>query len=255
MKRLFFSLMHRLGLRITTRNSPLFEEVPRNLDREFLPIYEACRPFTMTSPDCLYAVYSAVKYVVANQIAGDVVECGVFKGGSIMTAAHALNHFGDRTRRLYLYDTFAGMTEPTAKDVDFAGRKPSEHLSTWNATRLDQMANCSLEDVRHNVFTCPYPPEQFVFVQGPVEKTIPATMPGQISILRLDTDWHESTKHELIHLFPLLAPGGVLIIDDYGFWQGAREAVDDYFQRNRVRMLLTRIDRAGASIGVKFPPA
>ena len=74
-----------------------------------------------------------------------------------------------------------------------------------------------------------YPPDRVRYVKGPVERTIPDRLPGgPIALLRLDTDWYESTRHELLHLFPLLSPGGVLIIDDYGHWSGARKAVDEY---------------------------
>jgi hypothetical protein len=79
-------------------------------------------------------------------------------------------------------------------------------------------------------------------VKGPVESTIPATIPDQLAILRLDTDWYESTKHELDHLYPRLVSGGILIIDDYGHWQGARQAVDEYFARQNLKPLLSRID-------------
>jgi hypothetical protein len=80
---------------------------------------------------------------------------------------------------------------------------------------------------------------------GKVEDTIPADIPEKIALLRLDTDWYESTKHELIHLFPRLQKGGVLIIDDYGFWKGARKAVDEYFAENNIQILLNRIDDTG----------
>ena len=67
-------------------------------------------------------------------------------------------------------------------------------------------------------------------------------MPERIALLRIDTDWYESTRHELVHLYPRLSPGGVLIIDDYGHWQGARKAVDEYFQAG---LFLNHIDYTG----------
>ena len=69
--------------------------------------------------------------------------------------------------------------------------------------------------------------------------------------MRLDTDWYESTKHELTHLFPLLSSGGVIIIDDYGHWQGAKKAVDEYFEENNIKILLNRIDYTGR-VGIKL---
>jgi len=251
MKRLIVQTLNRLGIRFITRNSPLWGDISRTFEPEFLPIWQACSPFTITSAECVYALFRAVSYVIANRIPGDIVECGVFRGGSVMACAHSLHHFGDHKRRLFLYDTFEGMTQPTERDVDFMGRTAEDHLKTWGVSRMNEMTACSLEQVRQNVSTCPYPPEKFVFVKGPVEQTIPQTVPDRISILRLDTDWFESTRHEMVHLFPRLAPGGVVVIDDYGFWTGAREAVDGYIRENKISLLLTCIDRTGASIGVK----
>ena len=90
------------------------------------------------------------------------------------------------------------------------------------------------------------------YVQGKVEDTVPGAGPEQIALLRLDTDWYESTLHELVHFFPRLVPGGVLIIDDYGWWKGARKAVDEYFEANRVQILLNRMDVTGARIAIKI---
>jgi hypothetical protein len=103
----------------------------------------------------------------------------------------------------------------------------------------------SIEEVKNNIATLNYPTEKVYFVKGKVEDTIPTTIPQKIAVLRLDTDWYESTKHELEHLFPLLVSGGVLIIDDYGHWEGARKAVDEYIEKNNLNILLNRIDYTG----------
>jgi O-methyltransferase len=242
----------RRGIRIVTRNDPGFDAVPRNLEAEFLQVHAACAPFTCTSVENQYALWRAARYVVRANVPGDFVECGVYKGGSVIVAAMAFKELGDASRKFYLYDTFEGMPAPTARDVDFAGRTPEEHLKTWGAARMGEMANSALDEVRRNVLSSGLPAERFVFVRGKVEETLPGQMPaGAISILRLDTDWYESTRHELEHLFPRLSRGGVLIVDDYGFWRGAREACDEYFREHGVEMLLNRVDRLGAVIGVK----
>jgi hypothetical protein len=242
----------RRGIRIITRNSPAFDQAPKHLEPEFLAANAICGPCSTTSIDALYALWRAVGYVTRHDVPGDFVECGVFKGGSTMLAACAFHHFKDAARKLYLYDTFEGMTAPTDRDRDFAGRTPEQHLKTWGAATMSDMTNGPIDEVRQNLAKTPLPADRFVLVKGKVEDTIPGTLPpGPISILRLDTDWYESTKHELVHLFPRLAPGGVLIVDDYGFWQGAREACDEYFDAHPTRILLTRIDRIGAVLGVK----
>jgi hypothetical protein len=136
-----------------------------------------------------------------------------------------------------MYDTFSGMSEPSQEDKDSHGNHASAHMRELG----DQWCNSPLEEVRRNMATS-YPIEQVLFVEGKVEDTIPHTLPDRIALLRLDTDWYESTAHELKHLWPLLQPGGVLIVDDYGDWLGARKAVDEFFQGS---MFLARLDQTG----------
>jgi O-methyltransferase len=153
---------------------------------------------------------------------------------------------GDTSRRLYLYDTFEGMAPPDVLDVDFSGRAATAQLSAEQRTEDSYIwAYAPLEAVRRNMASTGYPEDQVSYVRGPVEQTIPATVPKAIALLRLDTDWYASTRHELAYLFPRLVKGGVLIIDDYGHWQGARLAVDEYFAASDVKVLLNRIDYTG----------
>ena len=100
------------------------------------------------------------------------------------------------------------------------------------------------------LFRSGYPPERVHYVQGKVEETLLGKRPRSIACLRLDTDWYESTRDELEHLFPLLVPGGVLILDDYGFWAGQKKAVDEYFAAHGITLLLQRID-ANARLAIK----
>ena len=99
--------------------------------------------------------------------------------------------------------------------------------------------------MRRTVAATGYPMDRERFVPGPVEETLPAAAPETIALLRLDTDWYESTRHELVHLFPRLRPGGVLIVDDYGHWSGAKHSVDEYFSGTGQHILLNRIDYTG----------
>lgn len=228
-------------------------KIPRDMDENFHELYQKCKPYTMTSVERLYAVYKAVEYIANNKIEGDFVECGVWRGGSSMMMALSLKHFGITDRKLYLYDTFEGMSAPTSEDVSLTGTSADELLSnTSDKLSADSVwCEASLDDVQANLKKTQYPFENLKFVQGKVEDTIPNIIPKQIAILRLDTDWYESTKHELEHLFPLLNKGGVLIIDDYGHWMGARKAVDEYFNKTQTPILLNRSDYTGR-IGIKF---
>jgi len=99
--------------------------------------------------------------------------------------------------------------------------------------------------VRATLTQSGYPTGRLHFVRGPVETTLPEHAPERLALLRLDTDWYESTRHELQHLYPRLSEGGVLIVDDYGHWEGARRAVDEYFERHPPAPLLNRIDYTG----------
>jgi hypothetical protein len=152
------------------------------------------------------------------------------------------NHVTERD--LVLFDTFVGMTAPSSKDVDFMGRRAEAVLDEARYAASQAEAEAA-------VFSTGYDPAHLHFVRGRVEETIPAYAPETIALLRLDTDWYESTRHELIHLFPRLAHGGVLIVDDYGHWQGARQALDEYLAEQQVCLFLHRIDYTGR-IGVKI---
>ena len=207
-------------------------------------IVRAVQPYTMTSVERILAAIRAVDTIVGGAVAGDIVECGVWRGGSMMAMAFALLRRGVRDRTLYLYDTFAGMTPPTARDVQFDGAPAVELLAT-SSRDAHVWAIAALDDVRRNLASTGYPLEQMRFVIGPVEVTIPRTIPDAISILRLDTDWYESTRHELVHLYPRLCPGGVLIVDDYGHWRGSKEATDEYFRGLDAPPQLHGIDYTG----------
>lgn len=220
-----------------------FNTVPRDADPEFGPIYDRCQPFTLTSVDRMYALWQAVKHINRAEIPGDVVECGVWRGGSSMLAAMALMHLREE-RRMWLYDTFEGMTPPSEADVNIFGVAPSRD---WAGIGQDDLifAYASLEEVKANMATTGMPAEQVSYVKGDVGTTIPVVVPERIALLRLDTDWYESTRHELEHLWPRLQAGGVLIVDDYGEWAGARQAVDEYFSSRDDAPLLWRIDSTG----------
>ena len=222
---------------------------PLDFDEADKELYRRVGPYTMTTPPRIYALVRAVEYVTRRGVPGALVECGVWRGGSMMAAALTLLRLGATDRDLYLYDTFAGMPPPSEADTTRTGESAAELLAQGDESSHIR-AIASLDDVRAAVLSVGYPEERVRFVEGLVEETLPATAPQQIALLRLDTDWYRSTKHELVHLYPRLAPGGVLILDDYGHWQGARRAVDEYLAENGVVLLLNRIDGT-ARIAVK----
>jgi O-methyltransferase len=231
--------------------------LPPDFDAEYAATISRVRAFTMTSPERLFALCQAVRYVVDNKIPGDIVECGVWKGGSMMAVAKTLKSLNEDSRHLYLFDTFEGMTAPSEHDVDFMGVDASKQLVS--STKQEMAAKDSiwcyapLEEVKSAVYSVGYDLNKIHFIKGKVEDTIPNESPATIALLRLDTDWYESTHHELINLFPRISSGGVIIIDDYGHWQGARKAVDEYIKDNKIQILLNRIDSTGRiGIVVKY---
>lgn len=214
-------------------------------------IWDAVKDRTMTGPFRVYSLISSVEYVEKHGIAGAIVECGVWRGGSAMAAAMTLAQHGNPLRDIYLYDTFGGMTPPSDIDVGFNGVPAQQAFEQMGGSAHgSEWCFATLEDVKAGMATTLYPASRIHYIKGNVGDTIPKILPTKIAILRLDTDWYDSTLHELQHLYPLLQPGGMLIIDDYGHWQGARKAVDDYLTEHQIPMYLHRVDYS-ARMGVK----
>jgi O-methyltransferase len=216
-------------------------------------IIERVRSFTMTSSERISALCHAVRYVAKHRIPGDIVECGVWRGGSMMAAALTLQAEHDISRTLHLFDTFAGMPPPSEIDRAVQSGRTAASLLAEADSSSDLWALAPLDDVRANLESTNYPADRIRLIRGRVEDTIPREAPAEIAVLRLDTDWYESTRHELMHLYPKLSIGGILIVDDYGHWEGARRAVDEYIIDNRLGILLQRIDYTGR-IAVKTEP-
>jgi hypothetical protein len=210
----------------------------------------------MASVERIVATADAVAHVVRREVPGALLECGVWRGGSVLAMVLTLQRLGVDDRDVYLCDTFTGMTAPTDEDTsafdppasatfdqaEADGRRAWEPLFGAEVFGLDQ--------VRELLQGTGYPAERIHFVVGPVEETIPDQGPDQLALMRLDTDWYTSTRHEMEHLYPRLSSGGVLIVDDYGHWQGARQAVDEYFEAQGGWPLLGRTDYTGR-MGIK----
>jgi O-methyltransferase len=217
-------------------------------DRE---IIARARPFTMTSDERLQALIDAVRYCEQRGVAGAFAECGVWRGGSVLTMILVLQGLGVDDRDIHLFDTFEGMTAPTEEDTS---PLDPPALETWTEAQesgeraWSELFSHEVFDeaaVRELLVSTGYPSERIHFARGPVEQTLPEAAPERLALLRLDTDWYESTRHELEQLWPRLSDGGVLIVDDYGHWEGARRAVDEFFASSAAPVLLSRIDYTG----------
>lgn len=208
-------------------------------------IISRVRPYSMTGEDRILATVAAVQYVVEHDIPGAIVECGVWRGGQMMAAALALNHLQAR-RPLFLFDTFEGMTAPKEVDRDVEGQAAQDTFAVMSGNVIGKRwCEARLDEVQRNVASTGYPMDQVHYIVGAVEHTLPSSTPEVIAYLRLDTDWYASTLHELRHLFPLVSRLGVVAIDDYGHWEGARKATDEYLAAHSIPALLHRIDYSG----------
>jgi O-methyltransferase len=196
----------------------------------------------------MYALWQAARHTAG--IRGDVVECGVWRGGSSMLMATVICAGRDDRRTLWLYDTFEGMPLPSRDDIDYSGKSALDDWERIVAEDGNVLARAGLLEVQTNLASTGIELDRVRFIQGKVEDTIPTQVPAEICLLRLDTDWYESTAHELEHLWERLTPGGVILIDDYGHWRGCRRAVDEFFAGRHDAPLLNRIDYTGR-IGVK----
>ncbi len=238
-------ILNVLGLQPTSRRHVIDEFA----DKLFLvdeqrqrEIYAQIKNRTMIGGLGILANMDAIDYLCQNKISGAIVECGVWKGGSVAAMLSRLMDNNDKTRKVFLFDTFAGMTAPTAFD-----KKGSVNVvkKFEDCQKSDHNEWCysPLTTVKETISMTGYPNSNISYVQGDVLKTLPETNTGEIALLRLDTDWYESTKCEMEYLFPKVVHGGVIIIDDYGAWEGARKAVDEYFAERNIHPLMFRIDQ------------
>jgi hypothetical protein len=229
------AILSRFGLELRFSD---IRQYPESTDQE-RELIERFNSYSMTTPYRQWTLLKALDYVQKAGIQGDIVECGVWRGGNMLLAKAFLGN----QRQFWLYDTFAGMAEPTEDDVSIDGRSAREIHSTKQQDDHNKWAYASLEEVTENFRKFNLLDDNLVFRKGMVEETLNTNqLPDKISVLRLDTDWYESTLIELKVLYPRLQHGGVLIIDDYGSWLGSRKAVDEYFDGRPP--LLTPVDRA-----------
>ena len=238
--------------KIKKNNILLFNSKETNNFEEY---YQICRKESLNvSKERFVSLYQSINYIYKNDIKGDFVECGVFMGGSAMMISFASKEFEKidiPIKNLWLYDTFEGMANPTIYDENILNEKAINELKNKKKKEnlKDIWAYSSIDYVKQNITKTHIKPERVKYIKGLVEETLIKNKPKKISLLRLDTDFYESTKKELEELYPLLERGGILIIDDYGHWKGCKKAVDEYF-KDKKNIFFQQIDYSGL-IGVK----
>ena len=220
--------IRRFGYELQAVSTPS-RNYPADLDSGFEEVWSRLPPTIRGVNIRLFTTYVAVRHIIRARIEGDFVECGVYQGRQALMMAHTLTALGVTDRELCLYDTFTGMTEPGPKDHKDPARPQASAAETWAKWDAGSWKGASIEEVQGNLRTCNYRQDRIRLIEGDVLQTLPNTRPDQIALLRLDTDFYESTKHELDTLYKRVTTGGIIIIDDYGRWGGQRAAVDEYF--------------------------
>lgn len=209
-------------------------------------IVARCSPFTSTRQRAMLKLVDCVEHIVKNDIPGDFVETGVFIGGSCMIVACVLHHFKVYNRTIWMYDTFSGV--PMPNDIERSGDKENYSIKEWWQKNMQVDGNVSnwchssKDIVEHNMQKVAWR-VPFVMHEGLVEDTIPANIPEQIALLRIDVDLEYPTRHVLDHCYPKLSVGGHLILDDYGAFPSVQHTVNDYlYTVNDTKMYLDWVD-------------
>jgi predicted O-methyltransferase YrrM len=207
---------------------------------DFLNIYSTVRPYTMLSESRLFSLYCLAKQICVADLPGNFVECGTCKGGSAALLAFVIKHYSRRPRVLYAFDTFEGMPPPT--EIDQHQGIPANLTGFGEGTlkapiseNLDKI--CELMQVKDIV----------VPVKGLFAQTLPKykSAIGNIAFLHADGDWYESTMDIFNTLYESVVPKGFIQVDDYGHWQGCKQALHDFETMKGESFLLHTIDETG----------
>jgi O-methyltransferase len=208
-------------------------------------LIDTVRPYTMVGLPRLMNALALAHRVESEAITGAIVECGVYKGGCIGLMAKASSNSGS-TRKIWLFDSFEGLPEPTAED----GLKAFEYAHRRAGGQLASIDRCfgPLQEVEELLFQrLRLPRERTIIRKGWFQETVPAAGEeiGAIALLRLDGDWYESTRVCLENLYDRVVRGGFVIIDDYGYWEGCRRATDEFIAKRGITVDLCGIDDSG----------
>ena len=244
-KNIFRKIFNRFGYEILEQKKVPFkinDDDVNNIIEDYLVKTRKIFPNSNINTKHINTIYAS-KYILENNIPGDFVECGVFRGFNVALMILAIKYFGnesDYNRKIYLYDTFIGMTNPTKYDYKknrLSYQENIERQEKFQKKDLNLRCYYPIDGVKEYLDMFDY--KNLVYIKGDVMDTIPNNHhdQGKISFLRLDTDFYLSTKHELEHLYDLVNSGGVIISDDYNTWEGAKKACDEFFDKNKYKPL------------------
>ena len=199
-----------------------------------------------------------IQYIEKNNIKGCIVECGVHEGQQEVLFIEELNKINEK-RNIYMYDTFTGMVQPTNKDftldttVLYHADK-DQTFNYWKFNETDDHNNwcyCSIENVKQNLENN-YDNSYLHYIKGMTCDTV-HNHTEKIAVLRLDTDWYESSRYEINNLYKFVVPGGIIIIDDYYHWAGQKQAIDEFLLENNINIEMFRHDEKTSYFFKPFP--
>ena len=219
-------------------------------NRHKLSAVQLVQPYTMVGFERLMNAYDLVRRAEEKGLRGAIVECGVYKGGSAAVMTMAASSRPD----VWLFDSFEGLPEPTVEDgamaVEYAGQRASGALEPIGQCvgPLDVVKELFFEKIGAD-------PSRIHIRQGWFQETLPVARHeiGPIAVLRLDGDWYDSTRVCLENLYDLVIAGGFVLIDDYGYWEGCRRAVDEFFAARKLDVALNAVDDSGVWFEVPGP--
>ncbi len=219
------------------RSMNFFTSAPMKdfFDAEKSRIIRAARPYTMLTWRELSALYDAAATIERENIPGAIAEFGVCNGGStgVMSAVVEASN-----REIWMFDSWEGLPEPTSEDVTCLGEKGEKGICLGSQERVQDLLFNKLGLARARKH----------FVKGWFDATVPArgSQIGQIALLHLDGDWYDSIKICLDHLYDQVADGGFIVLDDYGYWEGAKKATHDFLDSRGIQVEIVMIDDTGA---------
>lgn len=226
-------IANRFGCTIINNNQRIVE-----LSDKQRHLINITNPISMTPQIRRYNLIQALEYIAHYKLEGDLVECGVWKGGNLVIYKKFIEEKNIK-KNIYAFDTFEGMSGQDHNDYIINGGIKAQTILDKDIKKItNDWGVCSLEEVKFNISQRTKNLNNIFFIKGKVEDTLLDAMnlPKKISILRLDTDFYQSTKIELEILYKKVCKGGVIIIDDYGHWAGSKKAVDEFFKEKFVWM-------------------
>lgn len=188
------------------------------------------KPYSLGDLRVLRKLYDLGKDTGTRRIQGDFVECGVLNGGSAAAIACALRETG---KKIWLYDSFEGM--PPASPVDGI-----------TAAQLEGACKGTEEKVREALALARFPTADLVIRKGWFQDTFKEPLPEKVSLLHLDCDWYESVLLSLRTFYDRVSEDGIIVLDDFGHWEGCREAYYDFITERRLKPLLERFGHTQA---------